>query len=125
MTWDKSTIAMCKFPANTSSTELATTLLLDAVEDLDLNDSTSVPESEPSSLAAEIQYQEKDADPDGYKSKTIRSSLYEQSDLTEILEKCTYLSTTQKQDLFKHLSQIPKLFDGKLKTFKGPPLDGC
>ena len=40
MTRDKSTIAMREFPANTSSTELATTLLLDAVEDLDLNDGT-------------------------------------------------------------------------------------
>ena len=122
MTWDKSTIAMHKFLANTSSTELATTFLLDAVEDLDLNDGPSVPESEPSASAAEIQYQEKDAGPDGYKSKWIRSSLYEKSGLTEILEKCTYVSTTQKQYLFKLLSQFPKLlFDGKLKTFKGPP----
>ena len=56
MTWDKSTIAMHEFLANTSSTELATMLLLDAVEDLDLNGSTSVPESEPSASAAEIQY---------------------------------------------------------------------
>ena len=103
MTWDKSTISMCEFPANISSTELPTMLLLDAVEDLGLNDGTSVPESEPSDSTAEIQYQEKDANLDGYKSKTIRSSLYEQSDLTMILEKCTYLTTTQ----IVHLQEEP------------------
>ena len=56
MTWDKSTIAMREFPANTSSTDLATMVLLDAVDDLDLNDGTSIPESEPSDSAGDIQW---------------------------------------------------------------------
>ena len=107
-------------PQNSTTTEW----LLDAVDnDLVGNDETPhrVSDTTPHQVN-ETNYQEKDVDPAGYKSKTICASLYEQSDLQEIVDKCTYLTNSQQQQLFQLLSQFPKLFDGELKTFNGPPI---
>ena len=48
--------------------------------------------------------------------------MYERSDLHEIVDKCTYLTAAQQHQLFQLLSKFPKLFDGELKTFNGPPI---
>ena len=48
--------------------------------------------------------------------------MYERSDLQEIVDKCTYLTPSQQHQLFQLLSKFPKLFDGELKTFNGPPI---
>ena len=70
----------------------------------------------------ETNFQEKDVDPDGYKSKNICASLYESSNLQEIVDKCSYLTREQQTHLLHLLSTFPKLFDGELKTFNGPPI---
>ena len=124
MEWDQAQIPMRSYPGDQDNATTATEWLLDAVDnDLVDNDETltRVSDTAPHQVN-ETNYQEKDVDPDGYKSKTIRASLYEQSDLQEIVDKCTYLTQAQQHQLFLLLSKFPKLFDGKLKTFNGPPI---
>ena len=124
MEWDQAQIPMRSYPGDQDNATTATEWLLDAVDnDLVDNDETltRVSDTAPHQVN-ETNYQEKDVDPDGYKSKTIRASLYEQSDLQEIVDKCTYLTQAQQHQLFLQLSKFPKLFDGKLKTFNGPPI---
>ena len=124
MEWDPAHIPMRSYPSNHNSATTATEWLLDAVDnDLVGNDETlnRVSDTTPHQVN-ETNYQEKDVDPDGYKSKTICASLYERSDLQENVDKCTYLTQSQQQQLFQLLSKFPKLFDGELKTFNGPPI---
>ena len=54
----------------------------------------------------------------GYKSKTIKSSLYEQRDPKAVADKQTHLSPSQRQDLAEILSRFPKLFSGKLGCYQ-------
>ena len=118
MEWDKAIVAMREHPINTSTTSFATNLLLDAIDDgLDNNDSTFVLDQ-----LSDLHYQANNANPDGYKSKTIATSLYEPANLQDIVHKCTYLLPQQRQQLYELLQQFHKLFDGQLKTFKGPPV---
>ena len=63
----------------------------------------------PSLSSQEINYQEQDSNLDGYKTKTIQSSLYEPSDLQTIVN--TYLSPEKQQQLFPLLAHLPSLFD--------------
>ena len=124
MEWDQAHIPMQSYPSNHDSATTATEWWLDAVDnDLVGNDETlhRVFDTTPHQVN-ETNYQEKDIDPAGHKSKTICASLYEQSDLQEIVDKCTYLTQSQQQQLFQLLSQFPKLLDGELKTFNGPPI---
>ena len=124
MEWDQAQIPMRSYPSNHNSATTAIEWLLDAVDnDLVGNDETltRVSDTTPHQVN-ETNYQEKDVDPDSYKFKTIRASLYERSDLQEIVDKCTYLTAAQQHQLFQLLSKFPKLFDGKLKTFNGPPI---
>ena len=91
MEWDKAIVAMREHPINTSTTSFATNLLLDAIDDgLDNNDSTFVLD-QPSNL----HYQANNANPDGYKSKPIATSLYEPVDLQDIVNKCNELLPQQ------------------------------
>jgi hypothetical protein len=53
----------------------------------------------------------------GYKSKTIKSSLYEQHDPHHVAEQLTHLSTSQRQELAQLLARFPKLFSSKLGCF--------
>ena len=50
----------------------------------------------------------------GYKSKVIKESKYEATRLEDICRRCTQLSLTQKNELYKVLSHYPTLFDGEL-----------
>ena len=50
----------------------------------------------------------------GYKSKVIKESKYEATKLEDICQRCTQLSLTQRNELYKVLSHYPTLFDGKL-----------
>ena len=84
---------------------------------LENNDSTLVLD-QPSNL----HYQAKNANPDGYKSTTISTSLYEPANLQDIVDKCNYLLPQQRQQLYDMLHKFHKLFNGQLKTFKGPPV---
>ena len=118
MEWDKAIVAMREHPKNASNTSFATNLLLEAIDgSLDNNDSTFVLD-EPSDL----HYQANNANPEGYKSRTISTSLYEPADLQDIVNKCNYLLPHQQQQLYQMLQKFQKLFDGQLKTFKGPPV---
>ena len=118
MEWDKAIVAMREHPMNASTTSFATNLLLDAIDGgLDTNDSTFVLD-QPSNL----HYQANNANPDGYKSKTISTFLYEPANLQDIVDKCNYLLPRQCQQLYQMLQKFHKLFDGQLKTFKGPPV---
>ena len=71
---------------------------------------------------SDLHYQANNANPEGYKARTIATSLYEPADLQEIVNKCTYLLPPQRQQLHQMLQKFHKLFDGQLKTFKGPPV---
>ena len=124
MEWDQAHIPMRSYPSNHHSATTATEWLLDAVDnDLVGNEETlnRVSDTTPYQVN-KTNYQEKDVDPDGYKSKTIHASLYERSYSQEIVNKCTYLTQSQQQQLFQLISNFPKLFDGELKTFNGLPI---
>jgi hypothetical protein len=56
------------------------------------------------------------ADTNGYKSKTIKSSHYEQSDPQVVAQQQKHLTTSQR-DLALLLSKYPKLFSGKLGRY--------
>ena len=113
MEWDKAIVAMREHPINTSTTSFATNLLLDAIDgSLDNNDSTFVLDQ-----PSDLHYQANNANPDGYKSKTIATSLYEPADLQDIVNKCNYLLPQQRQQLYRMLQKFHKLFDGQLKNF--------
>ena len=38
------------------------------------------------------------------------------------MDKCSYLTREQQTNVLHLLSKFPKLFDGELKPFKGPPI---
>jgi hypothetical protein len=63
-------------------------------------------------------FDEQDADDNlGYKSKTIKSLLYEQHDPHYVADQQIHLSTSQRQELAQLLMQFPKLFSSKLGCF--------
>ena len=114
MEWDKAIVAMREHPINASTTSFAMNLLLDALDGgLDTNDSTRVLDQ-----PSDLHYQANNANPDGYKSKTISTSLYEPANLQDIMNKCNYLLSQQRQQLYRMLQKFHKLFDRQLKTFK-------
>ena len=118
MEWDKAIVAMQEHPINASNTSFAMNLLLDAIDgSLDTNDSTFVLDQ-----FSDLHCQANKANPEGYKSRTISTSLYEPADLQDIVNKCNYLLPHQQQQLYQMLQKSQKLFDGQLKTFKGPPV---
>ena len=118
MEWDKAIVAMREHPINASTTSFAMNLLLDAIDGgFDNNDSTFVLDQ-----PSDLHYQANNANPDGYKSKTSSTSLYEPADLQDIVNECNYLLPQQQQQLHRMLQKFHKLFDGQLKTFKGPPV---
>ena len=118
MTWDGSTVAMHEYDHNHDPTALATNLLLDVLDSrLEANDSITILYK-----PSDLHYQEKDVDPAGYKTTTIRTSLYEPSNLQDIVDKCVYLLPLQRERLHSLLTQFTTLFNGRLKTFKGPPV---
>ena len=118
MEWDKAIVAMQEHPINVSNTSFATNLLLEAIDGgLDTNDSTFVLDQ-----LSNLHYQANNANSEGYKSRTISTSLYEPADLQDIVNKCSYLLPHQQQQLYQMLQKFQKLFDGQLKTFKGPPV---
>ena len=93
-------------------------LLLDAIDGgLDTNDSTFVLDQ-----FSDLHYQANNVNPEGYKSRTISTSLYEPADLQDIVNKCNYLLPHQQQQLYQMLQKFQKLFSGQLKTFKGSPV---
>ena len=118
MEWDKSIVAMREHPINTSTNSVTTNRLLDAIDDgLDNIDGTFVLDQ-----PSDLHYQANNANTDGYKSKTISTSLYEPANLQDIMDKCNYLLPQQRQQFYSMLQKFHKLFDGQLKTFKGPPV---
>ena len=91
MEWDKAIVAMREHPINTSTTSLATKLLLDGIDGgLENNDGTFVLDQ-----LSDLHYQAKNANPDRYKSKTISTSLYEPTNPQDIVDKCNYLLPQQ------------------------------
>ena len=118
MEWDKAIVAMREHPANASNISVATNLLLEAIDGgLENNDSTFVLDQ-----PSDLHYQANNANPEGYKSRTISTSLYEPANLQDIVNKCTYLLQHQRPQLYQMLQKFHKLFDGLLKTFKSPPV---
>ena len=81
---------MHEYPKDSHSTGIATNLLLNEINsNLEMNDSITMFEQ-----SSDIHYQEKEVDPAGYKTTTIRTSLYEPANLHDIVEKCVYLPNT-------------------------------
>ena len=118
MVWDGSTVTMHGYDQNQEPTTLATNLLLDILDShLEANDSFLLLDK-----PSDVNYQEKDVGPSGYKTKTIHTSLYDPSNLQDIMDKCVYLLPSQHEQLYSLLNQFKNLFDGRLKTFKGPPI---
>ena len=124
MGWDKAKIAMRSYLISQDTTTTAIQWLLDAVDsDLAENDESPTRASdEQLQPVNETNYHEKDVDLEGYNSKNIHASLYESSNLQEIVDKCSYLTGEQQTHLLQLLSEFPKLFDGELKTFNGSPI---
>ena len=118
MAWDGSTVAMREYDQTQEQTSLATNLLLNVVHsNLEANDSITLLNQH-----SDMNYQEKDVDPSGYKTKTIHTSLYEPSNLQDIVDKCVYMLPSKREQLYSLLNQFHNLIDGRLKTFKGPPV---
>ena len=116
MAWHGSTVAMHGYDQNQEPTTLATNLLLDVLDsNIEANDSIIMLDK-----PSDMNYQEKDVNPSGYKTKTICTSLYEPSNLQDIVDKCVYLLLSQHKQLYSLLNQLQNLFDRCLKTFKGP-----
>ena len=91
MEWNKAIVAMREHPINTSTTSLATKLLLDAIDgSLDNNDGTFVLDQ-----PSDLHYQANNTNPDGYKSKTISTCLYEPANIKDIMDKWNYLLPQQ------------------------------
>ena len=112
------TIAMCEYDQHQEPTMLATNLLLNVLDSILEEKDSIIMLDKPS----DINYQEKDVDPAGYKTTTICTSLYEPSNLQDIVDKSVYLLLSQREQLYSLLNQFQKLFDGCLKTVKGPPV---
>ena len=118
MVWDGSTVSMRGYDHNHEPTTLATNLLLDILDShLEANDSILMLDK-----PSDMNYQKKDMDLSGYKTKTIHTSLYKPSNLQDIVDKCVYLLPFQRKQLYSLLNQFHNLFDRHLKTFKGPPV---
>ena len=118
MAWDGSTVAMREYDQTQEQTSLVTNLLLNVIDsNLEVNDSITLLDQ-----PSDMNYQEKDVDASAYKTKTICTSLYEPSNLQDIVDKCVYLVPSQCEQLYSLLNQFHNLFDGRLKTFKGPPV---
>ena len=116
MAWDGSTVAMHGYDQNQEPTTLATNLLLNVLDsNLEANDSIILLDK-----PSDMNYQEKDVDPSRYKTKTIHTSLYKPSNLQDIVDRCVYLLPSQREQLYSLLTQSQQLFDGHIKSFKGP-----
>ena len=122
ITWEKAQITMRTYPSNHTTKTIAETWFLDAAEEttMQMNDDRIYPLSDKSTKTDDIFFQENNATTEGYKSKQIHESLYDKVNITEVVNKCTYLSKQQQQQLHQLLSSHPTLFDGKLKLFVGP-----
>ena len=97
---DGSTVAMREYDHNHDPTALATNLLLDVLDSrLEANDSITMLDK-----PSDLHCQEKDVDPARYKTTTIRTSLYEPSNLQDIVDKCVYLLPLQREQLYSLLT---------------------
>ena len=122
ITWEKAQITMRTYPSNNTTKTIAKTWFLDAAEEttMQMNDDGIYPPSDKSTKNNDIFFQENNATAEGYKSKQIHESLYDQVNINEVVNKCTYLCKQQQQQLQQLLSSHPALFDRKLKLFVGP-----
>ena len=122
ITWEKAQIIMRTYPSNKTTKNIAETWFLDAAEEttMRMNDNGIYPLSNKSTKHDDIFFQENNATVEGNKSKQIHESLYDKVNINEVVNKCTYLSKQQQQQLQQLLSSHPALFDGKLKLFVGP-----
>ena len=84
MAWDGSIVAMHGYDQHQEPTMLATNLLLNVLDsNLEANDSIIMLDK-----PSDINCQEKDVNPARYKTTTICTSLYEPSNLQDIVDKC-------------------------------------
>ena len=102
MEWDGSTITMHEYPKDYQATTFAINLLLNEIDcNLEVNDIITMLEQ-----SSDLQYQEKEVDLVGYKTTTIRTSLYELANLHDIVKKCVYLTPMQCAQLHELLKQF-------------------
>ena len=122
ISWEKAQITMRTYPSIKTTKTIAETWFLDAAEEtiVRMNDDGIYTPSNKSTRTDDIFFQENNATTEGYKSKQIHESLYDKVNITEVVNKCTYLSKQQQQELHQLLSSHPTLFDRKLKLFVGP-----
>ena len=125
--WDDTSLPMRPLPPEPPSTEpnLANQLYLEAIDDT-LQDSCPCGICDTYQQDGEISEPTPDDehyDGLGYKSKTILSSKYTQTNTDHLVEtECKHLSNDQQNDLKQLLRKYDKLFDGKLKKFNGNPI---
>ena len=104
MAWDGSTVTMCGYDQNQEPTTLATNLLLDVLDsNLEVNDSIIMLDK-----PSDMNYQEKDVDPSGYKTKMICTSLYEPSNLHDIVDKMCSPATVPVRTALFPTKSIPQ-----------------
>ena len=132
MTWDGQSVSMKPYPQmklNDPEDELspAYILLYDIIEE-DLEDSYDnyvsddrrvADDDEFQKLHHEIALEKEEGNPStqGYKSKTIAASTYDDVDMAEVARRQTHLSQQQRNELQELLSEFPTLFNGKLKAY--------
>ena len=112
MIWDERSVAMQTFPSDVQQFRHEHMSFLDGGEDdlLELHHEhvlrTRMPESEVFDYHNE-----------GYKSKTIGQSTYQQTSIDNVVASCAHLAPSQQQQLLALLNKFPTLFNGKLKYY--------
>ena len=121
ITWDKAVVLMCSCTQIEEDDLPVAQQLLDEILDEDYNDDntaaiiTEVLDDE-SSLKEEMYIMEGEQEENKvYKSRVIKESKYEATKLEDVCQRCTQLSLTKRNELYKVLSHYPTLFDGELQ----------
>ena len=114
---------MRTYPFNTTDSNITEIWFLDPVKEttIRMNDDRKYPLSNNSTKHNDGFFQENNATTEGYKSKQIHESLYDKSNINEVVTKCMYLSRQQQQQqLNQFLLSHPTLFNSILKIFVAP-----
>ena len=119
--WDKAVVLMHSYTQIDEDNLPVAQQLLDEILDEDYDDdNTAVIIAEvldnEFSLKEEMYIMEGEQEENkGYNTKVIKESKYEATKLEDICRRCTQLSLTQRNELYKVLSHYPTLFDGELQ----------
>ena len=130
MSWDDCHVEMKSFPNTISKNGVkepttAEQLYLNMLE-ADLEDDDTLPTcdmTDCSDMYLDDEFDDFDkgnehaVDSEVFESQEIKTSLYEQTDIDQVVRTCRHLSQEQQNKLRDVLSKYPKLFNGELGTY--------